>query len=700
MHPDNRDMCVPGTAGLRRLALCCLALLLAGGANVTRAQDSVRAPLRVTVAPGYQLGAATAAIPVFAGSADCGQFTSGTSSATAFGVSIALPSVLSDRFGLGIHFGWMTATTRLAQFANEPIYVYTASSSDRLGHARRVDHEYRLSGSWNMLTCDLFAQWRFGTALSIAAGPWAGNRFGATVASTEALVNEPEFRFTGGRVEQAFHDGPAIHPRTLSYGVGANLTYLLPLSAQVHLVPELAFRADLASAVEDYSWRTYSVALNLGVAFDFGPASTTPLPPIVVHDTTVLQTTQTVDRPAKSTRLRASLDLYGVDESSRRLPAATIHVHEVLYRQRVALLESIYFDKNSAELPERYVALSTTAVAGFSTDSLFGLDPLTLHRQALNLIGDRMRKHPEAILTVAGSISKGERASLAEARARAIRRYLMDVWRIDSQRVVVATAPAPGVRESGEDQRAENRRVALTSSSPAILDPVIGSQLRRDFDPPLIALNPQFESDAGIKKWSVDLVHEGKLVGRLSNSDTSADGKIEMKWQIDDDGTSLASSFLAAELTVEDSAGVIAATRTQVPLVIARDLRVVDRLEQQRGRETITYSLLDFARGSIELVGRNLDVVAEAAANMRPGARVTVVGYADRTGNDGRNVELSRRRADAVAHALRGIIRDRGLRGVQISVAGEGYAAGRVDNEHPEGRAMSREVEIIVEQGS
>jgi peptidoglycan-binding protein ArfA len=74
------------------------------------------------------------------------------------------------------------------------------------------------------------------------------------------------------------------------------------------------------------------------------------------------------------------------------------------------------------------------------------------------------------------------------------------------------------------------------------------------------------------------------------------------------------------------------------------------------------------------------------------GAKVTINGYTDNTGNDAINVPLSVNRAAAVADYLIA----RGVTGDQLTAKGLGSAGPVADNGGPDGQAKNRRVEIAV----
>lgn len=86
-----------------------------------------------------------------------------------------------------------------------------------------------------------------------------------------------------------------------------------------------------------------------------------------------------------------------------------------------------------------------------------------------------------------------------------------------------------------------------------------------------------------------------------------------------------------------------------------------------------------------------LDEVA-ASLQKYPNSLVDVMGHTDSTGSDSYNLDLSRRRAEAVrAHLVM-----RGVSGARIATIGYGEQYPRADNTTEEGRALNRRVEIRI----
>jgi len=107
---------------------------------------------------------------------------------------------------------------------------------------------------------------------------------------------------------------------------------------------------------------------------------------------------------------------------------------------------------------------------------------------------------------------------------------------------------------------------------------------------------------------------------------------------------------------------------------------------------------VSFATGSATLDTRlhpTLDKLA-TTLNEYPATTVNVVGHTDSSGDAQANMELSRRRADAVASYLS----QRGVDRARIVVEGKGQTQPVADNATEAGRAQNRRVEMLIRSAS
>jgi len=101
-----------------------------------------------------------------------------------------------------------------------------------------------------------------------------------------------------------------------------------------------------------------------------------------------------------------------------------------------------------------------------------------------------------------------------------------------------------------------------------------------------------------------------------------------------------------------------------------------------------------FASGSSDLNASFMPVLNDVATilNQYPSTYIDVVGHADSQGSDAFNLDLSERRAHAVADYLYG----QKVKAERMYVAGMGESQPIADNSTPEGRARNRRVEITL----
>ena len=103
---------------------------------------------------------------------------------------------------------------------------------------------------------------------------------------------------------------------------------------------------------------------------------------------------------------------------------------------------------------------------------------------------------------------------------------------------------------------------------------------------------------------------------------------------------------------------------------------------------------LAFAPGGTQLSGNSADTLDALARLLTRDAEleVVIVGHSDNEGSLDANIELSRRRAEAVRAALV----SRGVPRKQLEARGVGYLAPVTSNESEEGRQSNRRVELVV----
>jgi outer membrane protein OmpA-like peptidoglycan-associated protein len=676
-------------------AKACAALLWGIVACTAFAQQ----PARVLLGPdgGFSRSTESSSLPIYE-SPDCGEFTGGSASVSSLGASLILRSFFSDRLSLAIGAGLSYSSRRLTGLPIDPVPIFDSVELQRVELDRRFYLDSRTLGAY----LDLMAQYEMTDRFAIGLGPSLGWQILARYEQSDNVLGPGDYTFPDGQRRHPMYDStPRFTANPFLLGSTLKLSYSFPFARHALLVPELSLHADFLSLVREASWRSYAIGGKVSLLFDATPAPAPIDTPVIAALPEGQGNVPRGDATPARPKLIARMRLAGIDENGDSVGVSTVRVSEVFVQQHAPLVPALFFDRGSAEVPDRYVLTARAMADSFSLGGLAGLDVFEIQHHLLDIIGYRLRADGDASVTLAGSASKDEAVSIAGPRADRVRAYLQSVWGIDNSRIIVDAAHGamPRSSETGEDGRGDNRRTEISSNRPGLLAPVVTQQVVRNFDPPLVRLSPWYQADAGLKRWDLTITQKGKLVARYSSVDSGIGDDPDLMWRIDHETVDSMLAPLVAELVVEDSTGARDTSRSELPMVLARKLTVVNGEVQHDGNsEQITYNLVAFNYNVAELGEQNEAQIASIAASIKEGARVTITGYTDRIGEERHNVQLSTQRAERVAAALRAQIRARGLEGIQLITTGAGIETARFANDVPEGRVLSRGVSVIVEQ--
>ncbi len=480
------------------------------------------------------------------------------------------------------------------------------------------------------------------------------------------------------------------------------LSWELPLNADRSLMaaPEIGVRFGLTNHVVDSTWAVD--LMTIGVAVRYGrvrenlvPREETPPPPV---DTVI-----TIDTIAVLP-ITASIEAVGLDEEGRVTDVPTLRVEEFISTNMRPLLTYVFFDENSHTIPDRYVRIAPAERERFEIDRLHSIPVLPTYHHVLNIVGRRMREHPDEIVEVVGTNDGvGERVlegeELSARRARAVRAYLQQVWGIDSARLPISTRDLPDVPSNPNDPDGveENRRVELRSDSWEIVKPIITLDTLRLTNPPSIRISMETDAVGPLRSWHARVWQGGEVIREFSSDETIRQrGGIpverlprEIIWNLSSDQRHVprSDSPVTFELTVVDTAG-------RVGVSVPDTLRVEQITVSEKRRERVEdryidrYSLILFEFDSPNLGLLNERIASIISGRILPESEVLVVGQTDRIGDTQHNIRLSQGRALSTTEAL----------GLSSDLAtGEGENIEIYDNDLPEGRFYSRTVRVLVE---
>ena len=535
-----------------------------------------------------------------------------------------------------------------------------------------------------------------GYAILPGLSAWLGVHAGYVLAKRfeqRELLIEPSTAgtFENGLRTRNEQEGDIPDASAMDLSLLAGLSYALPLNdaGTLSLVPEVFYSYGLTGIVKDLTWNANMLRAGLSLRYSPLPSAEAPPAPPPPPPVTPPPVKEAATPPALSAAVNAKgVTGLGVEEDVLR-----VTVEEYSELKQRPLLNYVFFDENASTLDSRYERLTPEGTKTFTVDSLHYEETLHMYHHLLNIVGRRMQIHHSSRLRLVGCNSgMGTEAGdtdLSRRRAETVRDYLVSVWEIDPERIVIESRNLPDTPSSSTvpDGVEENRRVELYSDTYAVLEPLTTKDVLRVATPPTARFHMNSESGAGVKNWQLDISQRTR---HLTSFDGAGAPPGSLDWRIAGNQKQAPRdpSAISYTLRVTDNTGQSFATPLQsIPVELVT-------LEKKRAREVVNdmeighYSLILFDFNSSELNAMNRRIGEQIRSGISLDARVTITGYTDRMGETAFNDKLSRERAHSAAEFI-------GARDANITGMGERVEL--YDNDLPEGRFYSRTVDIMVE---
>jgi hypothetical protein len=512
--------------------------------------------------------------PVDAAELDAGEFASGTSSSLRLGVTLLLPEALTTDVDLMLRTGWRASNYRFATSSGRPFYTFDPERNTEV----LVEREYIHHAEFQAAEIEGVGNWRIAGGLGLGAGVAAGYRFASTFTQQEHLLGSERYSYS-------FADGRTIREMTatthelqpLSLSLIGSVSYCLPLGEKLLLLVEPSFRYDLLPSTGDFHRDDLAVGAGLSLLYDVAPSLSLSLPDPVLPPLAAIPIMEIA--PPRRSPVSASVDLYAVDSGGTRQAVALIQVEEGRYSNTITLPHLIPFRQASVDLSRHYALVDVHSRESFQLDSLATMSDTAIRRQLLNMIGYVMRQQPEVRLAMAGSAGSGEAQSLASRRVKGVYDYLAGIWGIDTSRLAVVDPVTLGIGKGMAPG------VYIRTSPAEGFDSTRAFATKHDVTSPQLRLEPAFQADAGLHGWQLVLGNEGKVIAAYSDQSR---GDMGLDLRILYDRLPNDTSRLTATFTLTDSTGEAAAARAELPLVVRRSYRTVDRhLDLERGVEMV-----------------------------------------------------------------------------------------------------------------
>ena len=380
---------------------------------------------------------------------------------------------------------------------------------------------------------------------------------------------------------------------------------------------------------------------------------------------------------------------------------ASVTIEEIKTIDSSPMLGQIFFEKGSSEIPSRYIRFGGAAETAEFDEQKFR-DTLEKYYQVLNIVGKRLTSVPTAMITLVGcNDNTGEekgKKKLSGQRAEAVKNYLQTVWNIAPERITIEARnlpKTPSTSRSTEGQ-AENRRVEILSTDPAILAPIRSTYLATRIDALALTLSPEVVSPYDIASWKISAANSAGKLADLSGTGLPAK---ETKIPLIGGGdlrALAAGGDISVKMELLDRKGQ-SMVLTPAPVkvnFIETSQRLAQKLDQ-RVQEKYALILFDFDKDTIG--GANQEIINKIVNRITtlPQATAEIVGHTDNIGKEAYNIKLSERRALTVYKQLMAAYGKESADRIRYS--GVGPNSPLYENVSPETRSFNRTVTITLE---
>lgn len=605
----------------------------------------------------------------------CQNFESGTGSGVSFGGLLGIP--FSSLFWLDLRLGYSSRNAILT--SQQTTTIITGGNTTEGAFEHQIDATLATVGLMPMISYRPFG------GFNLKLGVDGGYLLTKEYAQKEQLVKpESSGTFENGKRTRNEYSGEIPDASSiLILGVGG-ISYEIPLNASgtVNLSPEVMYEYAFTPVVKGVDWSPHQIRMGASLTFSSYPTKEPSPPPPPPPPQPPPQIA--VVPPA----LNAEVKAIAFDNQGKEVPLKVV-VEEYISTQLRPILNYVFFDDYSSELPVRYTRYTKETREDFHIENMYGYETLDLYRQLLNIIGRRLEENPNASITLVGcnadiGLEKGNR-DISRSRAETVRNYFRDVWGVEESRMKIhaRNLPDKNSNSSNEDGNAENRRVEIVSDNWKIIEPVLTTDTLRVVSPSNIRFIPKVTAVAGLASWDLPVTQTGtKLIG-FSGGDVIAP---YYEWNLAKEKPSTLGQLRTVEykLAVSDKALQKASSLIGSFAVTQRTIQR-KREEQQADTVFSRYSLILFDFDDAGLNKTNARITDYIKDKISKEQNITVLGYTDRIGAPEYNLQLSESRARSTAKAI-------GLSNATIK--GIGGTELLYDNNLPEGRFYCRTVTI------
>jgi outer membrane protein OmpA-like peptidoglycan-associated protein len=596
--------------------------------------------------------------------------------------TLSTPTAFHKGFGIGSYLG------ALVEYRPSPVWggILQVGYDDRRGSFSDViapcGRVATLSTTLSYLSIEPSLRYApFADGFYIFGGPRIGFNWALTAGDEKTFVNTIE----GFSVHKDQFSDMSSTVLSGQIGVGYDFEVTSPnQKTQVDLSPFISFQPWFFSQ-EPRTVESWGVStIRAGIAIKFGSGN-------VIHQAEAAATPVVVERDV---------------QFSVRAPKAVPINRRV--RETFPLRNYVFFEEGSSEIPPRYVALTKNEAASFKEEQLQEFQPknmvgrpgrqMFVYYNILNIIGDRMKRNPGTDISLSGASETGP--AFGKERAESIKRYLVNVFGIDSSRITTEGRDKPqipsvvhGATKELTLLRAGDRRVDIESTSPAMMIQVGGAphymlkpvQIVAVVEDPLDS-HVVFHADGAneaLASWSLEITDEQGKVQRFGPSTR--------------DQESISGNTILGDRSQGDYKIVmLGETKNGKFVTKESSIHLIRRVEPKK--ETVRFRILfDFDKS--KTIASYEKFLTEVVTPLIPDSGVVIIhGYTDIIGDEVYNDSLSSQRAQDAQGIIERAVANTNKKGITYQTFGFGenlqYAS--FDNALPEGRFYNRSVIIDI----
>jgi len=653
----------------------------------------------------------------------CPQFKGGDGVGFALGGLFDLP--LSKSMNLDFRLGISTLDGELNDYETRNNIRVVENQPPYRESVTTIEFEHVLKSKLYAFTLGAALDYNLIEALYGSVGLKSAYLFTARFSQYEQINKPNNVTFLDGRlIQNDFNDVQIPDNNSLQFFITFGLSYRLPIGNQSYLVPEFRFDYPITK-ICSVDWKAST--LLFGVSFLLPVFEKAPhvfrIETRYERDTTTLtvmglknEKLQLVDKSEtkkteefdnetveittirerykreipQEARLAAKVKAEGINSNGVKQPIPTMVIEEMEMEEGFPLLPYIYFDFNSSDLSRtKMQLLKQSESMRFAEDSL-PWNTMQIYSNLLNVVAYRMKLNPVAKLTVTGcnSAVDGEKdnSGLSRNRAEAVKSYLVDNWNIEPERILIKSQNLPDKPSNteSEDGKAENRRIELSSNVPTLLEPVQLKEIQRKSNPPVVEITPTVFAEAGLKNWTVAIEQDNRLLRRFNGSDALP----VIRWNVEEEPMPEFESPVVITLSAEDVISQQSQANTQLTIKQLTIRKKRYELKDDKRYEKYSLILFDFDKSNLSEPQKA--IIKQIKERVTPDSKVTISGYADRSGEQAYNKDLALRRCLEAQKIL-------GINDNNLIINPVGSDVELYDNNTPEGRSYSRTVQIVIE---